>query len=93
MQTESQCSCSRSNQGRAICPTPERCDALLTGIEADPQLHSDTRLHTARTVEELFGRRHMSPTEWAQPGIPWLAKSVVCAGLLLGLLLVAIASL
>jgi len=22
------CNCSRSNQGRAICPTPERCDAV-----------------------------------------------------------------
>jgi hypothetical protein len=21
------CNCNRSNQGRAICPTPERCDA------------------------------------------------------------------
>ena len=24
------CNCNRSNQGRALCPTPERCDAEET---------------------------------------------------------------
>lgn len=121
------CTCDRSNQGRALCPTPERCDALLTGLDDsearyyctqckemrrqgcfgprcpgipknhpiadDPQIHTDERLRTAHTVDELFGRRHLSPTDWEQPGIPRLARSVVAAVLLLVLLCVAIAML
>lgn len=30
------CNCNRSNQGRAMCPTPERCDAEEMHM-ADPQ--------------------------------------------------------
>ena len=30
------CTCNRSRQGRAICQTPERCDAEQFGLADDP---------------------------------------------------------
>lgn len=90
MNNKPRCTCNRSAQGRAVCPTPERCAEWMQCLD-DPQVHSDEIVRTARTLDEMFGRRHIGPSNWAQPGIPWLARSVLGALLVLVLLVVALA--
>jgi hypothetical protein len=44
-------------------------------------------------MDEAFGNRRFDPFEWESHKVPWLARSVVAAALLLVLLCVAIAEL
>jgi hypothetical protein len=48
----------------------------------DPQIHTDTPLRTKRTLDN-----GMDASDWYEPGVPWLARSVVCVVLLLVLAL------
>jgi hypothetical protein len=71
---------------------PERVQAKKDQMNDDPQIHSDTPLRTKRSLSEL-GRGYFTATEWEGHGVPWLARSVVAATLLLVLLCVGIAEL